>query len=156
MTINKSKSPYLIFAAMLLAVVAWAQAPNSGQTMEGVWNVALAFDRPGLPPCAPAPTIAVTTAPGRGTLIAESCWAFEGAGYGSWSQTGHNQFAAAFQGNSFGANGIVMASYKVRATLTLNPNANGFSGPFQTQLLDLSGNVLDTLTGRVDGVRIEP
>jgi hypothetical protein len=155
MSISKRKSPYLMIVSILIAALAaWAQSPNSGQTLDGAWNVAIAFDRAGLPPCAPAPTVAFATNPNRGTLIADSCWAFEGAGYGVWERTGNNQFAITFKGNSFGADGTVAASYKVRAWASLNNTANAFTGPFQTQIFDLSGNVLDTLTGTVSGIRI--
>ena len=155
MTINKRQSLYLMTAALLIAgVAAMAQSPNSGTTLEGAWNVSLAFDQSGLPFCAPAPTVAIATAPGRGTLIADSCWASEGAGYGVWARTGHNQFNITFRGNSFGPNGTVASSYKVRAVVSLDTSTSAFSGPFQTQVLDLQGNLLATFTGRVSGVRI--
>jgi len=43
---------------------------------------------------------------------------------------------------------------KVRATGSLDPSTNTFGGPFETQIFDLSNNVLDTLTGTVSAVRI--
>jgi len=155
MTISKRKSVYLLIAAILIAGIAvGAQSPNSGQALEGAWNVAVSFDRGGLPLCAPAPSVAIATTANRGTVIADSCYASEGAGYGAWEKTGNNQFAITFKGNSFGPDGTVATSYKVRARVSLDASTNAFSGPFQTQIFDLSGNVLDTLTGRVNAVRI--
>jgi hypothetical protein len=52
------------------------------------------------------------------------------------------------------SNGIGAATYTVRAWVSFDGWAETFSGPFQTQVFDLSGNVLDTLTGRVNAVRI--
>ena len=155
MTISKRKSVYLLIAAILIGGIAvGAQSPNSGQVLEGAWNVAVAFDRGGLPLCAPAPSIAIATTANRGTVIADSCYASEGAGYGVWEKTGNNQFSITFKGNSFGPDGTVATSYKVRARVSLDASTNAFSGPFQTQIFDLSGNVLDTLTGTVNAVRI--
>jgi hypothetical protein len=155
---NKRKVLYVMVAAILAACMGlMAQSPNSGLTLEGAWNVSLAFDQSGLPPCAPcapAPTVATASAPGRGTLIADSCWASEGAGYGVWAGTGGNQFGITFMGNSFGPLGTVTSSYRVRAMVSLDTLSNAFQGPFETQIFDLQGNVLATLTGRVSAVRI--
>ena len=157
MTIKKSKSLYLMIAVILIAgIAALAQSPNGNVTPEGAWNVAVAFDRPGLPPCAPAPSVVIATTPNRGTVIADSCWASESAGYGVWTRTGHNQFAITFKGNSFAPDETVAVSYTVKASVSMDASANAFAGPFQTQLFDLAGNVVDTLTGRVKAVRIEP
>jgi hypothetical protein len=155
MTISKRHSVYLLTAAILITGVAiGAQSPNSGQALDGAWTVAVAFDRAGLPLCAPAPSLAIATTANRGTVIADSCFASEGAGYGVWERTGNNEFAITFKGNSFGPDGTVATSYKVRARVSLDASTKAFSGPFQTQIFDLSGNVLDTLTGRVNAVRI--
>jgi hypothetical protein len=86
--------------------------------------------------------------------MADYCYATEGVGYGVWERTGQNVFAITFKGNSFGPDGTVAASYKVRATVSLDPATNTFGGPFETQIFDLSNNVLDTLTGTVHAVRI--
>src|SRR5262245_26210108 len=153
MTISKRMSRYLMIAVILTTSAAAAQSPNSGQ-LDGAWNVTIVFDQPGLPPCAPAPAVAIATSATRGTMIAESCYASEGAGHGAWARTGNNQFSITFVGNSFAPDGTVAASYKVRATVSLGPTGDTFAGPFQTQILDLTGNVLDTFTGVVKGVRI--
>jgi len=154
MIIKKRKSLYVLIAAISFAgLTAIAQPQNSSPTPEGAWNVAVTFDRPGLPPCAPAPAVAIATHPHRGTIVADSCFASEGAGYGVWEKVG-NRFAITFRGNSFAPGGTVAATYKVRASVSLDASGNVFAGPFQTQIFDLAGNVLDTLTGTVNAVRI--
>jgi hypothetical protein len=92
--------------------------------------------------------------PGRGTVIAESCYASEGAGYGSWVRRTNNRFAATFIGNSFGPDGTVVSTYKVRARVSLGPMGDTFTGPFTTEFFDLTGNPLGTVTGTVSGARI--
>lgn len=155
MTITRRDALCMLIAPILITcLAAMAQSPDSNGALEGAWNVAVAFDRPGLPACAPAPSVAISTAPGRGLVIADSCYASEGVGYGVWERTGHNRFAITFKGNSFGPDGTVAASYKVRATVSLDPSTNTFGGPFETQIFDLSNNILDTLTGRVSAVRV--
>jgi hypothetical protein len=159
MTISRRIPYYLTIAAMLVSsLTAMAQSPVSGQALEGAWNVALVFNQPGLPPCAPAPSAAWATGPGRGIVIADSCYASESAGYGSWVRTGNNQFAITFVGNSFGPDGTVSSTYKVRAWVSLNSTQNSFTGPFRTEIFDLAGNLLATFTGTATGtpVVVEP
>jgi hypothetical protein len=157
MTTTKRLSLLLILAATLaLAVIAAAQSISSVQSLDGAWNVSVQFADPGFPPCAPAGTVATSAGPGYGTLIAESCYASEGAGYGSWVRTGPNQFSTTFIGNSFDPSGIVASTYKVRAHVSLGPTRNTFSGPFTTEFFDLNGNPLGSpVGGTVSGVRIE-
>jgi hypothetical protein len=154
MTSGKSKSVYLTTAILIATMTAAAQSPNASRALEGAWNVSIVFDQSGLPPCAPAPTIVIATAPNWGTIIADSCYASESAGYGVWVRTGHNQFAITFRGNSFNAAGTVETSYEVRATVSLGNSNNVFAGPFQTRIFDLGGNVIQTFTGSVNGLRI--
>jgi hypothetical protein len=144
---------YATIGAML-AVTSPATAHSTGSTLEGAWNVTVVFDQQGLPPCAPAGTVFAAVSPGRGTLIAESCYASEGAGYGSWVRTANNRFAATFIGNSFGPDGTVATTYKVRARVELGPTGDAFNGPFTTEFFDLAGTLLGTVTGTVSGLRI--
>jgi len=155
MTISRRTIGCLAIAAMLaFTSTATAQSTASGQTLEGAWNVTVVFDQPGLPPCAPAGTVFTAVSPGKGTMIAESCYASEGAGYGSWIRTAKDRFASTFIGNSFGSDGTVAATYKVRASASLGPTGDRFTGTFTTEFFDLGGNLLGTVTGTVSGVRI--
>src|SRR5262245_36405784 len=115
MTTSRNIIHYLtIFAVLLIcSLTASAQSTQSSQALDGAWNTSLTFDQPGLPPCAPAPALVTATSPRGGTVIADSCYASESAGYGAWTRTGNNQFAITFIGNSFGADGTVASTYKV-------------------------------------------
>lgn len=145
---------FAIATMLALTSTAAAQSTLSPRTLEGTWNVTVLFDRPGLPPCAPAGAVFTAITPARGTVIAESCYASEGAGYGSWARTANNEFASTFIGNSFGPDGTVVATYKVRATVALGGPGDTFSGPFTTDFFDLEGNLLGTVTGTVSAARI--
>jgi hypothetical protein len=48
----------------------------------------------------------------------------------------------------------VAATYKVRATVALDPSGDTFTGPFTTDFFDLAGNLLGTVTGTVGAARI--
>jgi hypothetical protein len=149
---------FAIATMLALTSTAAAQSTSSSRTLEGAWNVTVVFDQQGLPRCAPAGAAFTAITPGRGTVIAESCYASEGAGYGSWARTANNEFASTFIGNSFGPDGTVAATYKVRATVALDPSGDTFSGPFTTDFFDLVGNLLGTVTGTVSAARsvVEP
>jgi hypothetical protein len=152
--ISRRTSRCLAIGATLALTTATAQSTVSDQTLEGAWNASLVFDQQGLPSCAPAGGVFNAVRPGMGTVIAESCYASEGAGYGSWVRTANNRFAATFIGNSFGPDGTVAATYKVRASVSLGPTGDTFAGPFTTEFFDLAGHVLGTVTGTVSAARI--
>jgi hypothetical protein len=154
MTIRRRTFRCLTTAALLAFATARAQSPVSGQTIEGAWNVTVVFDQQGLPPCASAGTVFTAVSPGRGTMIAESCYASEGAGYGSWVRTANNRFASTFIGNSFGPDGTVVSTYKVRAWASLGPSGDTLTGTFTTEFFDLESNLLGTVTGTISAARI--
>ena len=146
---------YLPAAAVLaFAISASAQpSPNSGQSIEGAWEVSITLSG-GFPFCASAGTIATRD----GLVLAESCYASEGAGYGVWTRAGNGQFAITFTGNSFNPGGVVGGKYKVRATVTLSSDGNSFSGTYRTDILDVAGNPLNppvAISGSMSGVRIK-
>lgn len=85
---------FAIATMLALTSTAAAQSPPLSRTLEGAWTVTVVFDQQGLLPCAPAGALFTTITPGRGTVIAESCYASEGAGYGSWARTASNEFAS--------------------------------------------------------------
>lgn len=157
MTIRKTISLCLTAVAMLaLAHAATAQPSHAFQTLEGAWMVTVNFPE-GLPFCAPAGTVFTR----EGAVIAESCYASEGAGYGTWTRRhrgrynrNNKEFGVTFTGNSFGPDGTVVATYKVRATVTLARDANSFNGPFKTEFFDLDNNLLGAVTGTLSAARI--
>src|SRR5689334_15513573 len=86
----------LIPAAAILAFVILALAqpnPHSGQSIAGAWQVSITLPN-GYPFCAPSGTLAT----GDGLILAESCYASEGPGYGVWERTGNGRFGITFTG----------------------------------------------------------
>ncbi|MBZ5625805.1 MAG: hypothetical protein LAQ69_45005 [Acidobacteriia bacterium] len=154
MTIGRRTLRYLPAAAVLfLGISATAQpSPNSGQSLEGAWQVSITLPE-GLPapPCAPAGTLATHD----GLVLAESCWGFAGAAYGVWARTAHGQFAITMTGNSYGGDGAVAGTYKVRAKVTLAPDGRSFSGEYHTDTFDVAGKQLGSFTGRIRAVCIQ-
>ena len=135
---------------LVLSSVAEAQPQNmGGQSPEGAWNVTINYA--GLPPCKSAPAVFTR----EGTMIADSCSPFLGAGYGSWKRTGNREFASTFIGNIYGPEGSVTGSYKVRAAGSFDPSGSAGNGTFKTEIFDTSGNVTAVLTGTVILRRIE-
>ena len=150
------RTPRYLSAAVILAFGISASAqpnPNSGQSIEGSWEVSISLPG-GFPFCASAGTIATRD----GLVVAESCYASEGVGYGIWARVGNGQFAITFTGNSFDPGGVVVGKYKVRATVTLSSNGNSFTGTYRTDILDVAGKPLNppvAITGTLRGVRIK-
>ncbi len=75
-------------------------------------------------------------------------------GHGAWRATGDGTYATTFVHPVFGGNGALEGESTVRSTLTLDPDGDGFSGPFLTEGTDLAGNVVSSFTGTVDAARI--
>jgi len=151
MKIGRRALGYFLAATFLaLTFTAVAQPdPDSGRSLEGAWQVSITL-RDGLPFCAPAGALATRD----GLVLAESCYASEGAGYGVWARRDNGQFAITFTGNSFGPDNTVNGKYKVRATVTLAPNRNSISGHYKTDFFDVGGHPAGSTTGTVSGVRI--
>jgi hypothetical protein len=132
----------------------YAQAANSGQSLEGAWIVKIEFDAPGIEGC---------NAPGLmtadGGIVAGGCSLAESPGYGRWVRTGDHTFASTFVGQVFDlSNGAISGTYKVRATLRLRGDQQQFTGPFVTDVFGLDGTPLFTGNGIVtaDRVTVEP
>ena len=124
---------------------------NSNQSLEGAWSVALTFNQDGLPLCAPSPAVATSD----GNILAESCFASESTGYGSWTRIGNREFAITFIGNSFGQDGLVAFKYKVRAQVRIGDQGEMFTGRFRTDIFDLTDTLKATFTGRLHATRVE-
>lgn len=147
----------LIMVAAALAgwsTTAHARADGSSQSLEGAWNVQIAFDTPGVEGC---------TAPGvnsaDGGVIAAGCSLAESPGYGRWVRTGNSQFGITFVGQGFDlATGAINSTYKVRARVRLSQDRQQFSGPFVTDVFAPDGTLVFTASGIVtaDRVNVEP
>lgn len=74
--------------------------------------------------------------------------------YGSWANVdGERVIGITFRNFRY-ADGKLVGTTKIRVRATFNEEFDQFTGPAKTQLLDLNGNVVGTVTGSVDGRRI--
>jgi hypothetical protein len=142
-----------IVVSILVSWAVFAFSANTssadGQTFAGAWNVTIAFDDPVLVGCT---TPSLNTKDGG--IVAQGCDVSESPGYGQWRRIDNDQFAATFVGVNFGAPGTgITGTYKVRATLVVSGDT--FSGPFLTEIFNLDGRLLFSVTGSVTGQRIE-
>jgi len=145
----------IFFLLVALAPMVYAQAGPSDQSLKGAWNVTIDFG--GLIPTCSAPAINTRD----GGVVANACALNESPGYGQWVRTGSHQFAVTFVGLEYDLDGAMTGTpganngtYKVRARVHLSDSSNEFNGPFTTEIFDLNGNVIFTVSGTVTGKRI--
>ena len=74
------------------------------------------------------------------------------AGVGTWIRTGGNQFAATFTGIDVSDGQTIQ--YKVRTAVELGQDGETWTAPFITEISDLDGNPLFTITGTSQGTRM--
>ena len=77
----------------------------------------------------------------------------QAAGVGEWARSSEAQYAITFYSYTVTEEGP--AWFTVRSTITLNDAADEFTGPFQTDFYDLSGNRLFSVTGTVLAQRLQ-
>ena len=137
----------LLAAASVTNAQPFAQLPP---TLEGAWNVTIT-----------AHGSVLCTAPAvfsrEGTVIADPCSGSQlGVGYGAWIRTGNREFAGTFIGNVFnGTTGQIIGRYKVTSIGTLQPDRETLTGVFKTESYDLSGNLINNVSGTLLGKRIQ-
>ena len=137
----------LLAAASVTNAQPFAQLPP---TLEGGWNVTIT-----------AHGSVLCTAPEvfsrEGTVIADPCSGSQlGVGYGAWIRTGNREFAGTFVGNVYnGTTGQIIGRYKVTSIGTLQPDGETLTGVFKTESYDLSGNLINTVSGTLLGKRIQ-
>jgi hypothetical protein len=149
-----TKRPTSIVQLIVLlatASVTGAQpSANLPQTPEGAWDITIT-----------AQGSVLCTAPAvfsrEGNVIADPCSGSQlGTGYGVWLRTGNREFAGTFIGNIYnGSTGHIIGRYKVRSLGTLQPDRETLTGVFKTESFDLTGNLLNTVTGSLLGKRIQ-
>jgi len=146
----------IFFLLLALTPMVCAQAGPFDQSLKGAWNVTIDFG--GLIPTCSAPAVNMRD----GGVVANACALNESPGYGQWVRTGNHEFAVTFVGLEYdldgtmtGTPGASSGSYKVRASVRLSDNSNEFNGPFTTDIFDLNGNVIFTVSGTITGKRIE-
>jgi hypothetical protein len=72
-------------------------------------------------------------------------------GHGEWRKLGNHQYAISLL--FLVPNGIFVRA-RINQTITVDADFKHYTGDFQTEILDPSGNVLDSLTGTVDARRV--
>jgi hypothetical protein len=153
----KKIASLIILAATLggWSATGFAQSNSqSGQSLQGAWNVKIESDTPGIDGCV-APALITRD----GGIIAAGCSLAVSPGYGQWVRTGNRSFAVTFVGQGFDlATGAISSTYMVRASVTLRQDLQQFSGPFVTDIFALDGSLIFTANGTVtvDRVVVEP
>ena len=147
------RSGYIILLCLLIAFagMGYAQSGSSEQNLMGAWNVNIDFG--GVIPACSAPTLNTRD----GGIVANPCAANESPGYGQWVRTGNGEFALTFVGLEYdlaAPGGTANGTYKVRASVSLSNDSQEFSGPFQTDIFDLNGNLVLTVKGTVTAKRV--
>jgi hypothetical protein len=146
----------LLFLLTAVAGIGYAQSGSSEQNLAGAWNVTIDFG--GVLPACSAPALNTRD----GGIVSNACFPNESTGYGQWMRTGNGEFAITFVGLEYEVDedtGAVLGAsttgtYKVRANITLSSDAQQFTGPFKTEIFDLDGNLIFTVTGTVTAKRV--
>jgi hypothetical protein len=73
---------------------------------------------------------------------------------GVWKQTGTHTFTLKHPSWYFDTNGNLLGTVIIHESVSLSTNGNSFSGPVAEDIYDVSGNLLDELTGQVSATRI--
>ena len=147
------RSTCIILLCLLIALagMGYAQSGSSEQSLTGAWNVNIDFG--GVIPACSGPSLNTRD----GGVVANPCAANESPGYGQWVRTGNREFAVTFVGLEYdlaAPGGAANGTYKVRANVSLSNDSQQYSGPFQTDIFDLNGNVVLTVTGTVTAKRV--
>lgn len=74
------------------------------------------------------------------------------SGHGAWLKTGENRYTVALR--FLDASGAFVR-VRVHEVIEVNDALDHYAGTFETKILDAEGNVLETLTGTVEGNRIQ-
>ena len=74
------------------------------------------------------------------------------SGHGAWLKTGENRCTVALR--FLDASGAFVR-VRVHEVIEVNDGLDHYAGTFETKILDADGNVLETLTGTVEGNRIQ-
>jgi hypothetical protein len=122
---------------------------SSAPSLEGTWEVTVL-------PTGGDPIVDFATFTSGGGMIGTDPDPSLSTGLGTWARTGGNEFAVTFT-HFLSAGGAPLGTIKVRATITLDPQTDTFSGPFRTDII-IGGNVVQSICGTVQArrVNVEP
>ena len=129
----------------LLAITgAQASSQHQNSALKGVWQITITPDDPNLPPVFNYVTI---TKDGKVVNVDPGF----GAGVGDSYRVGPREYAVGFFG-FVEMNGMTM-TYEVQGT-AMRTAPGQFSGPYRTLIRDLAGNLLNEVTGTIEGSRL--
>lgn len=77
-----------------------------------------------------------------------------GPQFGTWGYLGHKRYRAHFQFFRFNPDGSFAGQQRVSRDITLDPGAQSFTSTNTFEILDPSGNVIQTGTNRETSVRV--
>jgi hypothetical protein len=118
---------------------------SSAPQLEGSWEITVM-------PTGGDPIVDIATFTKGGGLINIDPDPNVSTGIGTWVRTGGNQFAGTFV-HFLSDGGAPLGTLKVRAEVTLDPQTDTFTGPFQTDVV-IGGNVVQTICGTVHAKRV--
>jgi len=122
---------------------------SSAPSLEGSWEVTVL-------PTGGDPIVDFATFSKGGGVVNTDPDPNLSTGVGTWERIGGNQHAVTFV-HFLSAGGAPLGTIKVRATMTLDPQTDTFSGPFRTDVV-IGGNVVQSFCGTVHArrVNVEP
>ncbi len=74
---------------------------------------------------------------------------------GAWVRSADGTFGLTFVGFAFDDTGKFLASQHIRVAVQVNDNQDRFTGPFKTDFIGADGQVLASVSGTVQGTRIQ-
>lgn len=138
----------LTLTAFVISVALNAQSNSDhSRQLAGSWIVAVS---PTLSSGIPA-FVSVTSIMGDGRLL--NVHPGFGTSVGEWTRKPSGSYAVTFVG-LIPADNTVLKS-RVRATLDVDSTGHSFTGPFQTDIFDALGNLVQSFSGTVTGVRFD-
>ena len=139
--------------AALVPTAAWAKdGEDSAHGVAGGWDVTVTFT-------AGQSKVLIMLAAGGGAMRSGQNDHLTGSlaspSYGSWASLGEREIGITFRNFRYSTGGATLSgTSKIRVRATVNEANTQFTGPFITELFDLTGAVARTITGTVDGRRI--
>ncbi len=148
-----------------VAIAGWGGATaraDDDEALVGSWMVAATpAGTPSGPPRLLASFIsggvAVRTAPLQQTALAGLGLGkmFISTTHGAWVRSADGTFGLTFVGFAFDDTGKFLAAQHIRVAVQVNDNRDRFTGPFKTDFIGADGQVLASISGTVQGTRIQ-
>jgi hypothetical protein len=138
------------FCVLVAANLNSAPNPRNGQPLQGSWIVDVTVD--GSPQVIKA---LLTCTPNGEVVETPSVATTASVGHGGWIRLGRDEFSLTVVYLRRDDNGDLIGTSKMSSNFRVNKNFTAGRGRFETKLLDLNGNLLDTFSGVVQAKRIE-